>query len=188
LQKYDGKLKVLFLLIAVGENEERSKIAYETIRLIPKENNMVRYDCVIFSYARFEKQPSWLHESNCRIISMSGWNYPMFVKSVDPFFVDSLYDYVFICLDDIVWDKETYRLNELLSFTIRNNLDVSSSAIYGSYWKNMLPKTHKPGFVGRLVRHIEFFSTFLSLKAFRCFWELMVTTFDAVFVSFHFFS
>jgi hypothetical protein len=186
-------IKILWAFAALGPVNERNEIIRRNIDELQSQvskQNRYEIDCIVFSYAAYDQQPSWVKEWTqkpgfCRIVNIYQVKLTYFIKYLDPVWIQkSKYDHVSVTMSDVVLypPQSNFDLVSFMNFILKYNLDIATPAINQTVHpaqRPIPPQNWEPNQVGRLLTSIELQSTTFTVDAWACWWELNDTEFPS---------
>lgn len=176
---YTYNVKLLLVFPGVGFQLNRTKIILENIDIIKKSS--VEIKCVMFYYSMPSNDVRNIIESLCSMEEYVHGNFGEYVKSLSPSIVNfGGFTHVMLLLDDVELGSK-FEFITMFDAMFRNDLSVVSPAILGAHQGAVTPrssfsKKYHHGLrykVGHFVDVIEIFATIFTLKAWKCFWDLV---------------
>lgn len=143
------------------------------------------WDCIIYIYAPRHDTDFWNSPyltrdvyTACTVIEYPSQRFAENLRLVQPLYLHSIYQYVFILLDDIKLSND-FNLNIALRIMTRNNLTVASPRIVGANtgggqkFRLIMQADVHTGTFGYTTSFLEVFACIMTVPAYEALWGLL---------------
>ena len=147
------------------------------------------WDCAIYVYANRDDIDFWGETEDitylrtlCHFIEYPGKLVVENLFNVEPFLLESAYNYIFILLDDCRLRNETYtkfNVKRAIKIMKYNNLTVASPVVLGANkgggqrFRKIMQANRIPGKEGYVTVFLELFAWIMTIPGYKGFWELL---------------